>query len=479
MALVNKTFSVNVTPGAMPPIVHVSEYDVGRAYTVSILDEQGNSFTIPSGTTASIEGTLNGAVGFTQSATVSNNQVSFTLSQSMTAYSGKAWCKIKLTQNSQPIQTCAFILAVDRAGVEADTVIGAPGFEAQIVDAVNDWLDEHPPASGGMTEEFKQALLALFNAIQTGWNVDNARELIAELEAALYPSKTLVSISAVFNQGSAIIYDTNDLNILKQYLTVTATYDDSSTGVVTNYTLSGTLTEGTSVITVAYKGKTTTFNVTVEHNPLPSGYTKVNYLENTSTSAIKLPVRLGSSVKNKISAKVYVDTDPSSGAGYGYTLCGCGESFSASSWGTYYQLYLYHASSTPGRISEAMFPAGTNSKLDLYGDYYGNIVELESVIQASTPKRTLSSGSNSATTDYTTENAFNYDLNLFCNIIDSYQDTRTSFIGRIYSFSLEKNDTKVLDLVPCYRNSDNKPGMYDTVSNTFLVNSGGGEFTWG
>ena len=143
MALVNRSFSVNVTPGMMPPIVHVSEYDVGRAYTVSILDEQGNTFTIPSGTTASIEGTLNGSVGFTQSATVSNNQVSFTLSESMTAYSGKAWCKIKLTQNSQPIQTCAFILAVDRAGVEADTVIGAPGFEQQITNAVDDWMDDH------------------------------------------------------------------------------------------------------------------------------------------------------------------------------------------------------------------------------------------------------------------------------------------------------------------------------------------------
>lgn len=90
MALVNRSFSVNVTPGMMPPIVHVSEYDVGRAYTVSILDEQGNTFTIPSGTTASIEGTLNGSVGFTTSATIDGNQISFALTESMTAYAGKA-----------------------------------------------------------------------------------------------------------------------------------------------------------------------------------------------------------------------------------------------------------------------------------------------------------------------------------------------------------------------------------------------------
>ena len=143
MALVNSAFTVNVTPGAMPPVVHVSEYDVGRTYTVTINGENGSAFNIPTGTTATIEGTLNGSVGFTQSATISNNQVSFALSESMTAYSGKAWCKIKLTLNDEPIQTCAFVLAVDRAGVEAETVIGAPGFEEQITNAVDAWLDEH------------------------------------------------------------------------------------------------------------------------------------------------------------------------------------------------------------------------------------------------------------------------------------------------------------------------------------------------
>lgn len=75
----------------------------------------------------------------------------------------------------------------------------------------------------------------------------------------------LTSISAVFTQGSAVIYDTDTLNTLKQYLTVTATYADSTTAVVTDYTLSGTLTEGTSTITVSYGGKTDTFSATVSH----------------------------------------------------------------------------------------------------------------------------------------------------------------------------------------------------------------------
>lgn len=140
MALVTTDFNINITPGAMPPVVHVSEYDIGRSYTVELIGENNDAFTIPTGTTATIEGTLNGVVGFSAPATISNNKVVFALTESMTAYAGKAWCKIKLTLNDEPIQTCAFIIAVDRAGVESETVIGAPGFEEQIKDAVDDRL---------------------------------------------------------------------------------------------------------------------------------------------------------------------------------------------------------------------------------------------------------------------------------------------------------------------------------------------------
>lgn len=49
---------------------------------------------------------------------------------------------------------------------------------------------------------------------------------------------------------------------------MTAVYSDSTTETVTDYTLSGTLTEGTSTITVGYGGKTDTFTVTVSSNTL-------------------------------------------------------------------------------------------------------------------------------------------------------------------------------------------------------------------
>lgn len=76
------------------------------------------------------------------------------------------------------------------------------------------------------------------------------------------------SISAVFVQGDNVIYDTDTLDDLKQYLTVTATYEGGITAVVTDYTLSGTLTVGTSTITATYMSKTDTFSVTVTERTL-------------------------------------------------------------------------------------------------------------------------------------------------------------------------------------------------------------------
>ena len=46
--------------------------------------------------------------------------------------------------------------------------------------------------------------------------------------------------------------------------------------------------------------------------------------------------------------------------------------------------------------------------------------------------------------------------------------------GKIYNFELYYGDELKMNLIPCYRKSDNKPGMWDMVTETFFVNSGSG-----
>ena len=69
-------------------------------------------------------------------------------------------------------------------------------------------------------------------------------------------------IEAVYTQ-SGTIYVGQSLDDLKPDLVVTAYYLDGTSNIVTAYTLIGTLTAGTSTITISFGGKTTTFTASV------------------------------------------------------------------------------------------------------------------------------------------------------------------------------------------------------------------------
>lgn len=53
------------------------------------------------------------------------------------------------------------------------------------------------------------------------------------------------------------------------------------------------------------------------------------------------------------------------------------------------------------------------------------------------------------------------------------------FKGKLYSFTLTKNDVVVRDYIPCYRKSDGEVGLYDLITRTFYTNQGTGSFSCG
>lgn len=118
----------------------------------------------------------------------------------------------------------------------------------------------------GLTAEFKTALENLVSHVAFSGDDPTGRTYINALHTAMYPPANLTRIEAVYTQ-SGTVYNTDSLDSLKSDLVVTARFDDGSSEVVASYALSGTLTSGTSVITVTYGGKTTTFNVTVSADP--------------------------------------------------------------------------------------------------------------------------------------------------------------------------------------------------------------------
>lgn len=319
MTLVRE-FNLYLNAGkSIPLVINVNQYDYGEQWVFTLYSDNGTQYTPSSG---AIVGIKSDNLGIINTGTVDGQgRVVINETQQMTAAAGKAVFELMI--DSQTHGTANFVVLVEKKpGDNADLSESDLSLIQQAIDStsptviaesVSDWLDEHitnptNPAidtslsvagaaadakatgdaistlqsqiasGGGLNAEVKSALdqftasvLQLAEKVayidENGQDYYDAIEDAADaLHSAMYPPANLSSITAVYTQ-SGTVYDTDSLDSLKSDLVVTALYDNSTSEIVSTYTLSGTLAEGTSTITVSYGGKTTTFNVTVTNDP--------------------------------------------------------------------------------------------------------------------------------------------------------------------------------------------------------------------
>ena len=162
-----------------------------------------------------------------------------------------------------PVQIQTFIDEVEEALQTMDGKLD--DMEDEIADVKADLAELQSEA--GVTAELKLALLQL--ASKVAYIDADGSDYYQDLYDALYPNAS--SISCVYTQ-TGTVYTTDNLDSLKDDLVVTAHYSDSTTRVLlpSDYTLTGTLTVGTSIITVHYGTLNATFNVTVTERTLSS-----------------------------------------------------------------------------------------------------------------------------------------------------------------------------------------------------------------
>lgn len=97
--------------------------------------------------------------------------------------------------------------------------------------------------------------------------------------------KVLQSIDATYYQNGKTIFPStalNDVATPPAVLSVVANYNDNTSETITNYTLNGTLAEGTSNLTVSYEGMTDTFDIVVSQPAVERTLTSItaSYIQN-------------------------------------------------------------------------------------------------------------------------------------------------------------------------------------------------------
>ena len=313
----------------------------------------------------------------------------------------------------------------------------------------------------GLSTEFKAALENIVNHLGYTGDDPTGRAYINALHNAMYPPANLTSISAVYTQSGSVYID-DSLDSLKTDLVVRALWTDHTITVVSSsdYVLSGRLSAGTSSITVSYGGKTTTFNVTVsDRYPVPSGYTKYDYVQNVTNSGTNTLINTGitfeycaPTYRHKLKFRIneYGDTER--------PIMGARGAHFGGTWATENTLWI----NTDG-VMRAGF-SGANQQ-NLYTAQLGELIEYEQFhqmikINGEVVRTATTSGTYTGVAAYMT--IFGY---CWGTSTPAYEGTTVKF--KVYEYSItDENDNLVAYFTPC-TNGNGQAGLFEHVSQTF------------
>ena len=148
--MITYTYDLDVTPGGVPLSVHASQYDGDSRTFVFRLFSSAGELSLPSAAEASVKGTKPDGNGFSYTAERSGNNVTVQLTKQMTAVAGHVRCEIVINLGETELATANFILVVERAALDKDTLIS--GSEIREIIEITDRTDEILAAARSMEQ---------------------------------------------------------------------------------------------------------------------------------------------------------------------------------------------------------------------------------------------------------------------------------------------------------------------------------------
>lgn len=233
--MITQRTRLDMRPGGVMPVVHVSQYDNDAAALIFDLYEDGTAFEIPAGYSVLINGLKPDNYGFSYAAaSYSGNTVICNITTQMTAVAGAVVCELRVRNGAgtQVIGSANFILQVEEAALTDDTIISdtmIPLIEQAVEIASN--LDRYIAQTQENAEEAQRAATTATTAAQSAQTVDaNVTALYNSIETA----KQNANAAAARAEGAADVLEdiSATANTLTAGSSATASYD-SSTGVIT------------------------------------------------------------------------------------------------------------------------------------------------------------------------------------------------------------------------------------------------------
>ena len=286
-----------------------------------------------------------------------------------------------------------------------------------------------------------------------------------DLNIVLLPIVDIDSISAEFSQGQRTIFNEDDIEDLRKYLVVTVNYADGSTEITEDYTLSGTLSGGTSTMTVSFGGKDTTFDVEVTDVIIPEGYTRYGWLScNKTSKTAKAPSNFiyltADEDWNRLSLECFIGKRPeithaSSSGLFGARLA---SSENANPWfGLYVPVESIRVDAR-NVLNKVPYPSDM-SKMKVTLDN-----------RPTSPMYASVNDGEPVATEWTTSDVINVPMSLFNNIPDgSTTNMNFNIYFRIGEMKFRDYDGKCVYYYIPVTDSSKKIGMFDVINQRFCT----------
>ena len=167
---------LDVSPGGIAPVIHVSQYDTGSRMLIFNLIASAGDLVMPGGVKAEIRGTKPDGNGFSYECEITGKVVTADVTQQMTAAAGKAVCELVLytgeperegaaaSADYSQLATANFILFIERAALDKDTL--RSGSEIRQLIAVIDRTDELLAAAETM-DDAKESIREMTESTRT------------------------------------------------------------------------------------------------------------------------------------------------------------------------------------------------------------------------------------------------------------------------------------------------------------------------
>lgn len=198
--MTTQTIDLNLIPGAVLPVVNVSQYDKQARALIFNLFSGEEPFSVPASSSVLINGRKPDKNVFSYPvASYSGPSVVVDVTQQMTAVPGGVVCELRITNGQDEIGSCNFILYVESAPLSDDSVLSdtdIPLIEqaANIAANLNEYIQTTLQASSDAVDAKEQAQTAAESATQSareaGVYNSNVQGLYNSIEAAKTAANT-------------------------------------------------------------------------------------------------------------------------------------------------------------------------------------------------------------------------------------------------------------------------------------------------